>query len=59
MNIDTKHKKIIEIVQDKLTCSAHNLEHVFRVYNLCLLLSKYEKNVDLEILIPILLKMEG
>jgi uncharacterized protein len=52
MNVEEKHKKIIEIVQDKLTCSAHNLDHVFRVYNLCLLLAKYEKNVDLEILIP-------
>jgi len=52
MNIEMRHKKIIEIVQDKLTCSAHNLDHVFRVYNLCLLLAKYEKDVDLEILIP-------
>lgn len=52
MNIDTKHKKIIEIVQDKLTCSAHNLDHVFRVYNLCLLLARFEKDVDLEVLIP-------
>jgi uncharacterized protein len=52
MNTDTKHKKIIEIVQNKLTCSAHNLDHVFRVYKLCLLLAKYEKDVDLEVLIP-------
>lgn len=52
MNTEIKHKKIIEIVQDKLTCSAHNLDHVFRVYNLCLLIAKYEKGVDLEILIP-------
>lgn len=52
MDIDTKYKEIIEIVQDKLTCSAHNLDHVFRVYKLCLLLSKYEKDVDLEVLIP-------
>ena len=52
MNIEVKHKKIIEIVKEKLTCSAHNLDHVFRVYNLCLLLEKYEKDVDLEILIP-------
>lgn len=52
MNTETKHRKIIEIVQDKLTCSAHNLDHVFRVYNLCLLLAKYEEDVDLEILIP-------
>ena len=52
MNVEEKHKKIIEIVEQKLTCSAHNLDHVFRVYNLCLLLAKYEKDVDLEILIP-------
>jgi uncharacterized protein len=52
MNVEERHKKIIEIVEQKLTCSAHNLDHVFRVYNLCLLLAKYEKDVDLEILIP-------
>ncbi len=52
MNVEEKHRKIIEIVEQKLTCSAHNLDHVFRVYNLCLLLAKYEKGVDLEILIP-------
>lgn len=52
MNINTKYKELIEIVQEKLTCSAHNLDHVFRVYNLCLLISKYEKDVDLDILIP-------
>ena len=52
MNVEEKHKKIIEIVDQKLTCSAHNLDHVFRVYNLCLLIAKYEKDVNLEILIP-------
>lgn len=52
METTTNHKKIIEIVKGKLTCSAHNLDHVFRVYNLCLLLSKDEKDVDLEVLIP-------
>lgn len=52
MNIDAKYKSIIAIVQDTLTCSAHNLDHIFRVYNLCLLIAKYEKNVDLEVLIP-------
>jgi uncharacterized protein len=52
MNTEIKHKKIIKIVKDKLTCSAHNLDHVFRVYNLCLLIAKSEKDVDLEILIP-------
>lgn len=52
MDIDERYKKILEIVQEELTCSAHNLDHVFRVYNLCMLLSKYEKDVDLEVLIP-------
>lgn len=52
MNTNTKHIKIIEIVQNKLTCSAHNLDHVFRVYNICLLIAKHEKDVDLEVLVP-------
>lgn len=52
MNIDTKYDEILETVEDKLTCSAHNLDHVFRVYKLCLLIAKHEKDVDLEILIP-------
>lgn len=52
MNVEGKHKKIIEIVKEELSCSAHNLDHVFRVYNLCLLIAKYEKDVDLEVLIP-------
>ena len=52
MNTEEKHKKIIEIVKDKLSCSAHNLDHVVRVYNLCMLIAKSEKDVDLEILIP-------
>lgn len=47
-----KHEKIKEIVQNKLTCSAHDLDHIFRVYDLCLLIANYEKDVDLEILIP-------
>ena len=52
MSIEAKHNKIIEIVKEKLTCSAHNLDHVFRVYKLCLFIAKEEKDVDLEILIP-------
>lgn len=52
MDIEVKHKKILEIVKEKLTCSAHNLDHVLRVHNLCLLIAKDEENVDLEILIP-------
>lgn len=50
--MDDKYKEIKEIVQKELTCAAHSLDHVFRVYNLCLLISKYEKDVDMEVLIP-------
>lgn len=52
MDINIKHKKIKEIVEKELSCSAHNLDHILRVYNLCILLSKFEENVDLEVLIP-------
>ncbi len=47
-----KHKKIIEIVRSKLSCSAHNLDHVFRVYKLCLQIAESEENVNLDVLIP-------
>lgn len=52
MMIDKKHEKIKEIVEKELSCSAHNLDHVMRVYNLCLLLAEHEENVDLHVLIP-------
>lgn len=52
MNSNKKYNKIMRIVQDKLTCSAHNLDHVMRVYNLCMILAMYEENVDLDVLIP-------
>lgn len=49
---DKKHKKIMAIVNDRLSCSAHNLDHVLRVYKLCLLIASTEENVDLDILTP-------
>lgn len=52
MRIDINHEKIMKIVEKELSCSAHNLDHVLRVYNLSLLLAKHEENVDLGILIP-------
>lgn len=52
MNSNKKYNEIVRIVQDKLTCSAHNLDHVMRVYNLCMILAMYEENVDLDVLIP-------
>ncbi|MEL7648797.1 MAG: HD domain-containing protein [Sedimentibacter sp.] len=52
MKNDIKHNEILKIVKNKLTCSAHNLDHVMRVYNVCLMIAEYEDNVDLDILIP-------
>ncbi|GKX65970.1 HD domain-containing protein [Inconstantimicrobium mannanitabidum] len=52
MSSEMKHKKIVEIVEKELTCSAHNLDHVYRVYNLCLLIAKSEDSVNLDVLIP-------
>lgn len=48
-------KKIISevkaIVTRKLSCSAHNTEHVMRVVDLCEMLAAFEKDVDTEILL--------
>jgi uncharacterized protein len=48
----TKISKIKIIMEKELSCSAHKLDHVMRVHNMCVFLSKYEENVDLDILIP-------
>jgi len=50
--MDNRLQKIKEIVKKELSSSHHDIEHIERVYNLCLHLSKYESNVDLEILKP-------
>jgi uncharacterized protein len=38
------------IVKKELSCSAHDLEHVYRVINLCKILTQNERNVNWEIL---------
>lgn len=43
-------EEVRKIVSEKLGCSAHDLEHTFRVYNNCLRISENMKNVDLEVL---------
>ncbi len=48
--MEEKYQKIKKIVEKELSCSAHNMEHVLRVYNLCLHLAENESNVDLDIL---------
>jgi uncharacterized protein len=44
-----KLKKIREAVEKELSCSAHDMDHVIRVYNLCLYLAKNEE-ADLDVL---------
>ncbi len=48
--MEKKYQKIKEIVEKELFCSAHNIEHVMRVYNLCLYLAKDELAINLDIL---------
>jgi uncharacterized protein len=48
--MDNRLQKIKEIVKKELSSSHHDIEHIERVYNLCLHLAKHESNVDLEIL---------
>lgn len=45
-----KIEEIKKIVIDKLSCSAHDLNHTFRVYNNCLRIAKTLENIDLEVL---------
>lgn len=42
--------KIKTFVNDEMSCSAHNMEHVMRVVDLCEMLAGYEEEVDKEIL---------
>ncbi len=47
--MEQKFQKIKEIVEKELSCSAHSMDHVMRVYNLCLHLTENE-DIDLNIL---------
>ncbi|MCX8190475.1 MAG: HD domain-containing protein [Candidatus Diapherotrites archaeon] len=42
--------RLLKCVEKELACSAHDIEHVMRVYNLCLLLSADEDDIDLDVL---------
>jgi len=50
--MEEKYRKLKKIVIKELkgASPAHDINHVMRVYNLCLHLSKYEPDVDLDIL---------
>ncbi|MFW9995191.1 MAG: HD domain-containing protein [Candidatus Odinarchaeota archaeon] len=49
------HQAIKEAVEKELSCSAHDIDHVMRVYRLALRLAEGERDIDLDILIPAIL----
>lgn len=48
--MEEKHQKIKEIVEEELSSSAHNMEHVMRVYNSCINLAKDEPDINSNVL---------
>ena len=48
--MNKKYEKIQEVVIKELSCSAHDLEHVFRVHRFCLYLAQYESSINLDVL---------
>ena len=48
--METKIREIKRIAEKELACSAHDMEHVMRVYNMAMKIAEKEKNVDHEIL---------
>lgn len=47
--MEERFQQIKKIVEKELSCSAHDIDHVMRVYNMCLYLAK-GKIVDLDVL---------
>lgn len=52
MEVRSRYEQIERIVENRLGCSAHKLDHVYRVYDLCLLLSEGEEQVNMDVLLP-------
>lgn len=48
--MNPNHQKIKEIMQKELSSSAHSMDHVMRVHDLCMRIADGEKDVDKEIL---------
>lgn len=47
-----KYLELKEIMERELSCSAHNIDHIIRVSDLCETIAENEKNVDMDVLIP-------
>lgn len=48
--METRYQRIKEIVERELSCSAHAMDHVMRVYTICLQLARYESSINLDVL---------
>ncbi len=47
-----RYSEIERILENKLGCSAHKLDHIYRVYDLCVLIGECESGVDMDVLLP-------
>ena len=43
---------LINVVKKELYCPAHDIEHINRVIGMCYVLSSYEENINMNVLIP-------
>lgn len=46
------YDEIMNYVKGELSCSAHNMDHVMRVYKTAVKIAETEENVDMEVLVP-------
>lgn len=46
------NSELINIVKKELYCPAHDIEHINRVIGMCYVLSSYEENINMNVLIP-------
>lgn len=53
--MQNRFEKIRQITEKELACSAHDAEHIMRVYSMAMKIAKTEKDVDYEILKPAVL----
>lgn len=48
--MEAEYERIKAIVEKELSCSAHDIDHVLRVYNMCVHLAEGEPHIDLQCL---------
>ena len=53
--LNDQYNGLLNLVQDKMSYAAHDLDHVLRVYQLAMFLAEDEKKVDRNVLIPAVL----